>query len=107
MVKLRIKIKGNDLRAFETDALKIIKARVVRAMEKIDRFMFREAERLANLVRSSQEFRELKTPLLIGKFGFTPSELANLDAIFPLIAPGNTNNQITKVKKRLFSAHHK
>ena len=100
MVTLRVKIRGNDLRAFQTDALKIIKARVIRAMDKIDQFMFREAERLADVVKSSQEFRDLKTPLLIGRFGFTPDEVAKLDTIFPLIGPSN-NNQITKVKKRL------
>lgn len=100
MVKVRVKVKNSDLRAFETDALRIVKERVVRAIDKLDEFMFNEAERLAEVVRNSREFRELKTPLLIGRFGFTPSEVSRLDEIFPLIGPRG-NNQVTKVKKRL------
>lgn len=102
MVKLRVKVRGADLRDFQKQVLDVMRERVIRAMDKMDAILFAEAERLADVVRSSREFTQLKTPLLIGRFGFTPEEVQRLDEIFPLIGPRN-DNQITKVKKRLRS----
>jgi hypothetical protein len=100
MTLLRIKIKNNDLREFQNKAINIVKDRILKAMDKMDSILFKESERLAKLVTSSDEFQLLKTPLLIGRFGFTPSEVNRLNELEPLIGPNN-NNSITQVVKRL------
>jgi hypothetical protein len=70
---------------------------ITTAINRMDTVLFQEAERLANRVRNSPEFQKLKRPVLIGRFGFTPEELARLDDLFPIIAGGD--RQITNVEK--------
>jgi hypothetical protein len=68
------------------------------AIARMDKILFEEAEKLADRVRESEEFKALKTPTLIGQFGFTPQEVANLDNLFPVIQGGDKSITNVKVK---------
>jgi hypothetical protein len=100
MARIKLLISNPELRRFEkfveTETARIITV----ALNKMDRVLFAEAERLADIVRSSPEFAALKTPALIGRFGFTPNEVARLDNLFSVIAP-NRDNEVTNVNKVL------
>lgn len=72
------------------------------ALDKMDAVLFEQAVFLANKIKTSDEFTALKTPTLIGQFGFTPEEVARLDDLFPVIGP-NSNNEVTSTRKTLTS----
>lgn len=94
----RIKIEKGEMGRFERFALDEAQKIISRAIDGMDAALFAQASFLADEVRKSQEFQALKTPTLIGKFGFTPQEVSKLDDIFPVIGPGNSN-EVTSINK--------
>jgi len=93
-------IKPASLRIATNQAIKAVEKIMVVALNKMDDLLFKEAERLAVQLRDTPEFQELKTPMLIGQFGFTPAEVARLDDLLGVVAP-SANTEITNVKKSL------
>lgn len=56
-----------------------------------------QAEILRNAFRDSPEFASIKTDM-VGEFGFTNQEVANLDRILELLVPGNGPITISDIK---------
>jgi len=63
-----------------------------------DEILFKEAEKLADKVENSNEFRDVQTTL-VGEFGFTAQEVAQLPRIFSLLIPG-TDRRITRIDRK-------
>lgn len=62
--------------------------------EGIDVLLQKIANDLRTFIASSSEFKNL-SGRLVGEFGFTPEEVANLDRILDLLLPGN---QVTDIE---------
>lgn len=95
---MKFKVSQREQRRFETAVLRKSKEIVIAAMDKLDEFMFNEAERLATALVNTDEFRRLQTPVLVGKFGFTPSEVSRLGEVANVVA---RDRSVTMVNKRL------
>jgi len=57
----------------------------------------KNAEYLRDTFKSSSEFGDLKGKL-VGQFGFTPEEVAQLDRILDLLVPGSNKVTVTRTK---------
>jgi len=95
----KITVSTRERKRFEKFILGEADRIVGEALEKMDAVMRKEAERLSNKVISSRSFQKLKTPAFIGRFGFTPQEVARLDQLEPLISGGDP--VITNIEKNL------
>lgn len=94
-----ITISTKERKRFEKFVLDEASRIVGIALEKMDAVMRKEAERLSEKVISSRSFQKLKTPAFIGRFGFTPQEVARLDQLKPLIVGGDPT--VTNIEKNL------
>lgn len=95
----KITVSTRERKRFEKFVLNEAARIVEAALEKMDAVMLREAERLSDKVIASRSFQKLKTPAFIGRFGFTPQEVARLDDLKPLIVGGDST--VTNIEKSL------
>jgi len=94
----RFKVDKLEMDRFQRFVIEETNRIIVRAIDNMDAALFAQAGILADEIKNSQEFQAIKTPVLIGKFGFTPQEVANLDNLFPIIGP-KADNEVTNISK--------
>lgn len=94
-----MKFEITNLATIEKKVQQAILQKMRRVFKQGDKLMLDYAQVLQKTFLNSKEFKDLGSSL-VGEFGFTPEEVANLQRVGDLLVPGNNPVTVSSVKSQ-------